>query len=107
MHGNEVHSIQCGRGQTHGLAGRVQLERTRDMSKTPDPAGGADTRVSAWSHEGGQGESTLAANADPDVSTCIHSSYVIPGQLPGERMPVEAATLSVGRACITTSRHAC
>ena len=70
------------------------------MSKTRVPTASANTRVADWSHEGGSGESTLAANADPDITTCILASYGVPDQLHGERTPIEAVTLSVGPTCI-------
>lgn len=100
MRGNEVHSIQCDGGRLHGLAGTMQLERTRDMSKTRVPAGSADMRVAVWFYNGGSSKSALAAKSDPDFTSCIHASSAVPDQLHGKRMPIEAATLSVGPTCI-------
>lgn len=70
------------------------------MSKARVQTGSADIRVAVWLHEGGSSESTLAANADPDFTACIHSSNTAPDLSHGERMPIEAAALSVGPACI-------
>lgn len=100
MRGNEVHSIQCEGGRLLGLGGKMQLERIHDMSKTRVPTGSADIRVAVWPREGGSSESTYNANSDPDITTCIHANYVAPDQQYGERMQIEAATLSVGPTCI-------